>query len=244
MQESRRSCIEDLKQALLGNPGDIVIADDTMHYRSMRAECWKIARLCNAWYAQIYLECPFEVCKMRNSARQGIHAVPEDSLLRLHDIFEAPDDTKAAKYPFDSFTVRLNSAENALKMDDRIIGVLWKQLEMSWKGPLPPMEIESEVDALIVELTTKTISHQVDIMSRRIVGACMSSIQNECPNDLKRSVAEELQMRRRELLNHLRGIDFTKASPESIENEFKNQCEMCLESLMKNSGKEGMHDLL
>lgn len=228
--------MEDLKQALLGNPGDIVIADDTMHYRSMRAECWKLARLCNAWYAQIYLECPFEVCKMRNSARRGINVVPENSLLRLYDIFEAPDDTKAAKYPFDSFTLRVNAAEKALEQNgDGIINGIWKQLELSWKDPLPPMRTETEMDNLILELTTRTFSHQVDIMSRKIVGRCMGSLKNESSKDLKRSVAKELHMRRRELLDRLPELDFTTVRLESIEEEFNSRCEICLKQIMDNS---------
>lgn len=235
MQESRKNCMEDLKHVLLGNPGAIVIVDDTMHYRSMRAECWKLARLCNAWYAQIYLECPFEICKSRNSARKGIDVVPESSLLRLYDIFEAPDDTKAAKYPFDSFTLRVNTAETALEQNDGIVNAVWKRLELSWKDPLPPMKTETEIDSLILELTTRTVSHQLDIMSRKVVGRCMASLENESSKDLKRSVAEELHMRRRELLDRFKELDFTTLRLESMEDEFKSQCEICLRQLMDKS---------
>lgn len=39
-------------------------------------------------------------------------------------------------------------------------------------------------------------------------------------------------------MNRLRGVDFRNTSLESIEDEFKNQCEIFLESMMGNVEKK------
>ena len=48
----------------------LVIADDNMQYRSMRYQCFKLARKCGAAYLQIFVQCSPEV---RECPRQVQH---------------------------------------------------------------------------------------------------------------------------------------------------------------------------
>jgi len=68
----------------------LIVMDDNLQYRSMRAQCFQLARNHGAAYAQLYLECSLEISKARNAKRSGREQVPVDALERMHAMMQPP----------------------------------------------------------------------------------------------------------------------------------------------------------
>lgn len=191
--------------------------DDTMHYRSMRIQCWKTARLHSSCYCQIYLDCPYSVCCQRNKQRSGTANIPSDIMDRMQEIFEAPKTT--TKYPWDSLTIPIHSE------DPIETSMIWCDIIANyWGTPAPPMEIESELDPTIRQLTTETVTHQVDIQSRKIISEYVARLPT---TRLKSTMAKAMNQQRQAILDTCRK-SCHQGDPVSIHDmleTFKRKCE-------------------
>eukprot|EP00873_Tetraselmis_striata_P014112 jgi/Tetstr1/434376/TSEL_023477.t1 len=52
-------------------PSTLVLVDDNLHYRSMRYQCFQVARDAGAAYLAVYLDCDVELAMERNAQRAG-----------------------------------------------------------------------------------------------------------------------------------------------------------------------------
>lgn len=172
----------------------IVIMDDTMHYRSMRLQCWKIARLHSSCYCQIYVDCDFSVCCARNAERPPATRLPSAVMDRMRLIFEPPNQSK---HPWDALTIQCPGDAVGDTIDS-----IWKIIVSKfWNDPAPPLRVESELDPTIRELTTETCTHQVDIQSRKIIGEFVNSVSN---SQIKGNIAFLMNQERQALLDRCR----------------------------------------
>lgn len=186
---SRTRCMEATAEAL-GGGSDMVILDDTMHYTSMRLRCWKLARSNESMYCQVYVDCPLEKCLARNAVRNASSRMPEAVMERMGRIFEPPRESNA----WDAPTVVMSASRD-----------IWQDVQR-YKILAPRLNSESELDPTIRALTTETVTHQVDIQSRRLLGEYMGRLN--APGGLyTRADAFMLNKERRKL------VEACKTSP-------------------------------
>lgn len=179
---SRMRCME-AAEAELRKDAEIVILDDTMHYRSMRLQCWKLARVCGSLYCQVYVDCPLDQCITRNATRKVANRVPEAVVEKMGKIFEAP----TAMNAWDAPTVVFSGSQD-----------VWADIQRC-KVLAPPLNSESELDPMIRALTTETVTHQVDIQSRRLVSAYIGQLSS-MDRKATGTIATTLNDARRKLL--------------------------------------------
>lgn len=68
----------------------LIVVDDNMYYRSMRHQCYLLAKKHEVPYGQVYVEVPLAVALARNARRTGSARVPDEIIERMHARFEAP----------------------------------------------------------------------------------------------------------------------------------------------------------
>ena len=211
VQVSRDACMEEAGRYL--SNGYIVIMDDTMHYRSMRLECWKIARVHSSCYCQVLLDCEFSLCCQRNEQRSGTEKVPSQVMDRMREIFEPP---KGDKYPWDSLTIVMHPEDSTHRT--------WREITSNfWNNPAPPLQVESELDPTIRQLTTETIIHQVDIQSRKIIGEYVGRLSN---SHSKGEIAMLMNTQRQDILDKCRKSAHTMET-FSIEHTLESFRSIC-----------------
>ncbi len=71
-------------------PWRLVIADDNMQLRSMRRQCYLLARAAQAAAVLIYVRCSEQVAQQRNAARSPGHRVPAEVVSRMAEKLEEP----------------------------------------------------------------------------------------------------------------------------------------------------------
>jgi len=182
-KSARSLCMEAAAEAL-GRNSDVVILDDTMHYTSMRLRCWKLARERASMYCQVYVDCPLEECLARNAGRSAVCRMPEAVMERMGRIFEAPRESNVWEAP----TVVTSASRD-----------LWQDVERC-KVFAPPLKSASELDPIIRALTSETVTHQVDVQSRRILGEYMGRLNAHDGRDT-RATASTLNEERRKLVD-------------------------------------------
>lgn len=183
-KSARGQCMEAANAALRREKDMVVVLDDTMHYTSMRLQCWKLARTCGSTYCQVFVDCPLERCMERNAARDEATRIPVEVMERMNLMFEAPRE----KHAWDACTVVV------------VPGVcsVWNDISRA-KCQAPPLISDSELDPTIRRLTTETVTHQVDIRSRRLINQHIAALYGGNPDT--KTAALELNAKRRNMLN-------------------------------------------
>ena len=180
----------------ISNGKHLVIVDDTMHYRSMRAECWHIARTTGAAYLYSHIKCPLEIALERNNNRPPGQRVPEHVLKRTAAIFEPPEEKTSQSCPYDSEKYRVvlhtEKVENIVSSseifseeneDEKMDGeVLWACVKAAW-GPPAPAPFDEEAEEARISLarkaTEENLLHQVDVQTRKHLTEVLSSINQQ-----------------------------------------------------------------
>lgn len=221
-RESRIRCMKEAEKVLESNR--MVILDDTMHYHSMRIQCWKMARRCGACYAQIYTECDFRTCCERNASRDETARVPEHVMDRMHQVFEPPR-MASSRYSWDGRTCVVPKQQK--EVED-----VWKFMLDSWNTPAPPLR-EAEIESAMRQSTHESWTHQLDLATRKILGEYLSTVEQGAQ---KKFYAERLNKQRRILLDSSRQFDAQdQASMEAQVHEFRSICEDMLVNSTQNS---------
>jgi len=196
--EAARAALQRDQKNQRGSSNVVVILDDTMHYTSMRLQCWKLARACGSTYCQVHVDCPLTLCLERNAMRDDATRIPDEVMERMNSTFEAP----TGKHPWDAHTVVAVSTDR--ETDDHEdpavhFRSVWGDIQRV-KLLAPPMATESELDPMIRKLTTETVAHQVDIQTRRVmaehIAGCVARGSTEVG-----SMALKLNSVRRDTLN-------------------------------------------
>ena len=211
-KETRTRCMEEAGEALEST--NIVILDDTMHYHSMRIQCWKMARRYGACYAQIYMDCDFDVCCKRNAGRKEVARVPEHVMDRMKQVFESPR-MASSRYPWDERTCVVPRQQKSI--DD-----VWVEILDSWDAPAPPLR-ETEIESAMQRSTHESWLHQLDLVTRKILGQYLSTVEQ---GTQKRFYAESMNKERKLLLASSRQSDARdQASMDAQAHQFRTICE-------------------
>ena len=180
-----------------------------MHYRSMREECWKIARATHAAYLQIHVTCPLRTAIERNNARDIHKRVPKEVIIRTAKVFEPPEYSTCVWDTWQS-TIVLDGSdasflpEKGIRLDCEEI---WAGIWAAWGGPAPEVldkEAEEERIAVARHATAEDLIHGVDVATRQILTATLSQLLTESKNQDKAKIAAALNSYRRDLLAQLR----------------------------------------
>lgn len=188
-----------------------------MHYRSMRGECWKVARGAHAAYLQLHLACPLPTALERNEARPLERRVPRDVLLRTAHVFEPPEESPC---PWDKSetTIVIQESGQSDGYFDAGKGIrldfeeIWAWIWDKWGSSAPEIldkEAEEERIAVARQATTDDVVHRVDVTTRKMLTATLSQLGNSTNTDgglkNKAEIAKELNAHRRNILDKLRG---------------------------------------
>ena len=68
-----------------------MLVDDNMHYRSMRRQCYRLARDCRAAYAVLHVACSLEEALRRNGSRHGASRLSPELIRKMDAVMEVPD---------------------------------------------------------------------------------------------------------------------------------------------------------
>lgn len=210
---------------------DVIIIDDTMHFRSMRAQCWKLARTYGYGYCQIYTACGSDICLERNRDRNEVAKVPDHVLNRMIEIFEPPD-RGGGRCPWDGFTVTIDTSlfpENGSK------ALLEQVLEM-WKAPAPCLKDEKQLDPLIRKLTVESFVHQVDLQSRQIIHRALAAIPASSLAEMKSDAARRMNEARKTCLIKARKGE-TEIEVEEFLAPFDEFCKSVLAEIFSMLGQ-------
>ncbi len=239
------------------NQQQLIIVDDTMHYRSMRAECWRIARATGAAYLYSHIKCPIEVALERNSHRPAGQRVPEEVLKRTAAMFEPPEENQSCLYDSELYQVMLDTEE--FQIDDgesssaskKIDGkALLCRVEAAWGPPAPaPFDEEAEAERISEarKTTSESLLHQVDVQTRKYLTELLSSLSQQEQQeqehveswrgsgggDKKKKMAGDLNKERRQVLEQFRAELVTNVCDDDRAHDmleaFKNSCREYLE---------------
>jgi tRNA uridine 5-carbamoylmethylation protein Kti12 len=208
----------------------VVIADDTFHLRSMRAELWRLSRDAGAAFVLVHVHCSIEDALQHNASRANTGGkVPEAVLHRTAARFEHPMSTNGAPWDrnvlvfsandsIDRANPKGNQDEDALRTTScheqrrncRLVDELWHRVWAAWGVAPHPVTIDARQRALQVsaarEATTRDIAHQVDVKTRHAVTETMEKLKH-LPGDAKNVVARALNAeRRRRMLSFSHGL--------------------------------------
>ncbi|KAL4541081.1 hypothetical protein Ndes2437B_g05471 [Nannochloris sp. 'desiccata'] len=198
-------CFSSTNDRTIKTRNHIVIVDDTMHYRSMRAECWRIARAAGAAYIHAHINCPLETALERNELRPPGQRVPEEVLRRTAAIFEPPEENQHCPYDSDTYKVLLDIEESfeiqkkkSSDIRSKINGkALWSRVEDAW-GPPAPAPFDEKAD------------------EARIAEARRGGKQE------KKNIAEDLNRERRRVLERFR----TEVSEKKVDTPYEHASEL------------------
>lgn len=201
--EAARAALQRDQKNNRGSSNVVVVLDDTMHYTSMRLQCWRLARACGSTYCQVHVDCPLALCLERNAMRDKASRIPHEVMERMNSTFEAPTE----KHPWDAHTVVVAAAvstDTDTETDhheDPVVQFrsVWDDIQRV-KLLAPPMATEIELDPMIRKLTTETVAHQVDIQTRRVMAEHIAGFVARGSTEVG-SMALKLNSVRRDTLN-------------------------------------------
>lgn len=165
------------------NKNFVIIIDDNNYYCSMRHEMYKIAQKNEIGFLQIFFKITLENSLKANSKRHLDKCVPVDVITRMSLRLEPPNTKNHWEKHFmeiDGGSIDLNRLE--IMVGDRVINF---------------EEIKHETK---VESPTNSIIHEIDLILRKRITNLMKSISN----DFRKMYAEELNAKRKSLLDNLR----------------------------------------
>lgn len=233
-------CFSSTNDRTIKTRNHIVIVDDTMHYRSMRAECWRIARAAGAAYIHAHINCPLETALERNELRPPGQRVPEEVLRRTAAIFEPPEENQHCPYDSDTYKVLLDIEESfeiqkkkSSDIRSKINGkALWSRVEDAWGPPAPAPFDEKADEARIAEArrgTAESLLHHVDVQTRKYVTEVLSSFSSSSSSSSpaggkqeKKNIAEDLNRERRRVLERFR----TEVSEKKVDTPYEHASEL------------------
>eukprot|EP00887_Chlorella_sp_A99_P002838 scaffold6.g2838.t1 len=183
----------------------LVIADDTYHLRSMRSECYALARAHGAAFAQLHLRCTPGLAARRNACRPPGARVPPGIIDRMAAALEPPG--AAGAPPWDRHAIAVDVLE-----EDGAGGMgggpgtagIWRSVLAAWGRPAPPPLDAEQIEAVKAaarQATAASLVHGVDIACRRAIAEAM---QAAVPKERRAAAARLLNDARLRLLDELR----------------------------------------
>lgn len=154
---------------------NLIVLDDTMHYRSMRQQIRALCRRVECEYFQVYLDHPLELAIQRNSMRKN--RVPELVIEKLSKIIEKPQNDR-------TILICETTSDDDLKtqLADRLTSP--ENLQVFVKTP-----------------KEQSLIHQVDLTTRKLLNAKIKSFTAD--QDIP-AISQHLNRIRKIFINDLR----------------------------------------
>ena len=189
----------------------LVIADANMPYRSMRWQCYALARAAGAAVVLLYLRCSEQLAQQRNSSRPACGRVPAAVITRMAAQLEEPgaggsgSSGSSGSWEID-YLLTWDSTEAAshdpCQAQQTAIAALWQQIWQLWGPPAPPphdAEAAAAARAAAQAATAASLAHAVDVATRQVLSDCMQQLAAAVPQR-KAAAAAQLNAARRQLL--------------------------------------------
>ena len=205
----------------------LVLADDTMHYRSMRQECYGLARAAGAACLLLHLQCSLTVAQQRNTARPAGQRVPAEVLARTLSALEPPGGAGSGA-PWEQHCSIVWDAERGVDA-----AAVWQRVLEAWGPPAPSLADPAEAaaaKAAAQSATAGSLAHAVDVATRQVVADCMQQMSGLCAEE-RGAAAQQLNASRKALLARLRQQQQQQVvQPDLVPDvdswvlEFRQQC--------------------
>jgi O-phosphoseryl-tRNA(Sec) kinase len=189
----------------------LVIADDNMPYRSMRWQCYTLARAAGAAVVLLYLRCREQLAQQRNSSRPASGRVPAAVIARMAAQLEEPcvggSSSSGSSGSWEQDCLLTWDCAEAASMDPcqerhPSVAVLWQQIWRLWGPPVPPphdAEAAAAARAAAQAATAASLAHALDVATRQVLSDCMLQLAT-APPQRKAAAAAQLNATRRQLL--------------------------------------------
>lgn len=185
----------------------LIMVDDNLYYRSMRAAWFRLARSYSLGFCQVFLLCPTEDAVRRNAARCA--PVPEQTITTMAEKFELP-----RSEPWEERTVTVNGRQGSL---EEVMALV----EAASKEPWSPVETAS----VPREPVPASQLHIWDLELRAIVAKLINQAQGEksCKSELQ-AWCIQVQKARQNVLAYIRAQHFGHESKQiSMESLMREQ---------------------
>lgn len=169
----------------------LIMVDDNLYYRSMRAAWFKLARKYSLGFCQVFLLCSTEQAVQRNATR--VLPVPELTIKTMAQKFELPRDE-----PWEQYSAAVDGGPGSM---DKVMAML----EIASKHPWSPVDVVGS----FTEPTPASQIHIWDLELRAIVSKLVRQAQAE--NSTKSKLQARclaVQKARHNVLAYLRTLDF------------------------------------
>jgi tRNA uridine 5-carbamoylmethylation protein Kti12 len=158
----------------------VLIIDDNMYLKSMRREVYVMARDNNTKLLCIWIDSSLENSIRRNNERTGKDKILEESIFRIHKLFEPPDTTYVADRHF--ICLKNNESDS---FEAGIICAIAKIQELQSESFQLPTVYALEMDRKSKKADEKSIINyvqKIDIFVRRrmsLIQSCLSDMPVE-----------------------------------------------------------------
>ncbi|XP_058462694.1 L-seryl-tRNA(Sec) kinase [Malaya genurostris] len=177
----------------------LFILDDNMYYRSMRYEILKLARKNRTGYFQIYFDIPLEDAMTRNVTRST--PIPDDVILRMNIRLEKPN---GHFYRWE---------RNCISTKDPLLDLDKIELMVIDRINHHESQLDCKIVAPVVE---QSIVHKLDLLMRKTISEIIRNTKNGSSQELLKLLSNELNSKRKTLLNNFRAGLVEIPDPDNI----------------------------
>ncbi|XP_065295759.1 L-seryl-tRNA(Sec) kinase [Dermacentor albipictus] len=167
----------------------LIMVDDNLYYRSMRAAWFRLARKYSLGFCQVFLLCSTEEAIRRNSTR--VLPVPELTIKTMVQKFELPRDE-----PWEQHSVAVDGGPGSM---EKVMAIL----ETASKEPWSPVDTAG----CITEPTPASQIHIWDLQLRAIVSKLIRQAQEKSSKSELQACCLRIQKARQNVLDYLRTLD-------------------------------------
>lgn len=194
-KESSGICL--INKELVSPDSILILIDDNMYYRSMRYEYYKLARVHNISFSQIFFEVDLQKALKCNSERSAGSRVPETVVENMYRKLEPPQ----ANHLWEKFSISVLSYADFQNLD--IVTKILSCLRTALDNPVRVRDVNSNEEEAF-HVTTSNAFHQIDNTLKQLVaGHIKSQISAGNKSDLH-FISKVFSERRLKLLNQIK----------------------------------------
>lgn len=164
-RELRRVALERVETSLSQSSSDkptVVLVDDTMHLRSMRYQCFQLARRKAVGFAVVYVKQDLSCCLTHNTANPNRRRLDDSMIKQVFSRFEPP----TGKWEANSVEVTPTDWRNCEAIVQTIGQLVDRTLVIGPPAPLIDLSLAADQSRRICSTNER---HQLDCALRRLV---------------------------------------------------------------------------
>ena len=217
----------------------LVIADDNLQYRSMRWQCYGLARTAGAAAVLLHVQCSEQLAQERNAARPEGERVPPAVISRMAAQFEAPGGSNSSGSGSSAAAWEHACLVECSADQPAEAAAVWQLVRLKWGAAAPPpfdAGAAAAEQAAAQAATAASRAHAVDVATRRVLSHAMQRLESAVPA-AKAAAAQQLNAARRQLLQEAAAHQQQVAAEEpgtAAERwaaQFQQRCEAVLASM-------------